>query len=220
MAEPLLQLGGKRRDNNIVAMLSLYLLLLAFFILLNTLSKFEEDRTRVVLESVNTAFNGRVQSIKSVKPYSAALGPLEDAVALLGELGRLFNQILPAARTEVAADGPVLRLEMNADALFRPGRTDLQFGRGLLLNRLSKALLNERNSALHIEIEVLHGIPEEGNKTVAGAGARSLEVQRMGVLVRELTARKLPAERPGVVQLVIRVFEQAPENLDFGDLAE
>jgi len=229
MAASLLQRGGRRRDPNIVAMLSLYLLLLAFFILLNTLSKLEEDRTRVVLESVNAAFNGRVESTASVKPYSAALGPLQDAASLMADLSRLFDQTLPAVRTEVAADGLVLRLELTADALFRSGRVDLQVGRGLLLSRLSQALLSERNSALFFEMELLHGVPDKGVRTVAEAGDRSLEVRRMGVLVSELVARELPAERlsvglvpgrPGVVQIVVRVFQEAPPPVDFADQVE
>lgn len=229
MAASLLQSGSKRRDPNIVAMLSLYLLLLAFFILLNTLSKLEEDRTRVVLESVNAAFNGRVESIASVKPYSAALGPLQDAAALMADLSRLFDQTVPAVRTQVAADGPVLRLELDATALFRSGRVDLQAGRGLLLSRLSEALLSERNSTLFYELELLHGVPEKGIRTVAQAADRSLEIRRMGVLVSELVERDLPAERlsvglvpgrPGVVQVVVRIFQEAPRPVDFADQVE
>ena len=229
MAGSLLQSGGRRRDANIVAMLSLYLLLLAFFILLNTLSKLEEDRTKVVLESVNEAFNGRIQSIASVKPYSAALGPLQDAASLMADLSRLFDQTLPAVRAEVAADSPVLRLELEAAALFRSGAVDLQAGRGLLLTRLSEALLSDRNSRLFFEMELLHGVPERGIRTVADAGDRSLEVRRMGVLVSELIARDLPAERlsvglvpgrPGVLQFVVRIFQDAPPPVDFADQVE
>ena len=229
MAGSLLQGGGKRRDRNIVAMLSLYLLLLAFFILLNTLSKLEEDRTRVVLESVNAAFDGSVESIVSVKPYSAALGPLQDAAALMADLSRLFDQTVPAVRTQVAADGPVLRFELDATALFRNGQVDLKAGRGLLLSRLSEALLSERNNKLFFEIELLHGVPERGIRAVAEAADRSLEIRRMGVLVSELQVRELPAERlsvglvpgrPGVVQVVVRIFQEAPPPVDFAEQVE
>lgn len=229
MAASLLQGGSKRRDANIVAMLSLYLLLLAFFILLNTLSKLEDDRTRVVLESVNAAFDGRVESIASVRPYSAALGPLKDAAALMADLNRLFDQTVPAVRTEVAADAPVLRLELDASALFRSGRVDLLAGRELLLSRMSEALLSERNSALFFELELLHGVPAKGIRTVAEAGDRSLEILRMGVLVSELVVREVPAERlsiglvpgrPGMVQVVVRIFQESPPSVDFADQVE
>lgn len=229
MAGSLFQRGGGRRDPNIVAMLSLYLLVLAFFILLNALSKLEEDRTRVVLASVNAAFDGQVEALVSIKPDSAALGPLEDAAALMADLNRLFDQTLPAVRTEVAADRPVMRFELAAEALFRSGRVELRAGRELLLNRLAQALLSDRNSTLYFELELLHGVPANGVRTVADAGDRSLEVRRMGHLVSELQARELPAGRlsvglvpghPGSVQLVVRIFQEAPPPVDFADQVE
>ena len=42
-------------------LLSLKLILLAFFILLNSLADFEAGRARAVLASVNQAFNGKIE---------------------------------------------------------------------------------------------------------------------------------------------------------------
>ena len=54
---------GIRRDDNkyIVLLLSLKLILLAFFILMNALSEFETRRTETVLDSVSRAFRGSIR---------------------------------------------------------------------------------------------------------------------------------------------------------------
>jgi len=202
-------------------MLSLYLLLLAFFILLNSLSKLEEDRTRVVLESVNEAFDGAVPALTSVENHPAALKELRDAAQLLEDLHKLFDTTIPATRTKIAADGAVMELELSADSLFRPGRVALQPGRDLLIKRLAQALLDQRNRDFYVEIEVLHGIPVEQVEVVAEAGVRSLEIGRMGALVGELERRGLQSEHlsvgiapghAGIVLLVIRAFERPADN--------
>ena len=88
---------------------------------------------------------------------------------------------------------------------------------------------SDRNSTLYFELELLHGVPANGVRTVADAGDRSLEVRRMGHLVSELQARELPAGRlsvglapghPGSVQLVVRIVQEAPPPVDFADQVE
>lgn len=205
-----------RQDPNIVAMLSLYLLVLAFFILLNALSKIEEDRARVVMESVNEAFDGRVRSVESLEERPAALDELTDAATLIDELYKLFDSTIPATRARLSADAPVMQLELNADLLFRSGRAALQPGRRLLLKRLAAALLDERNSRLHLELELLHGVPADRTGVVAEAGTQSLEIARTGRLVSELVRHGLSPQRlsvgiapghAGAVLFVIRVFD-------------
>ena len=67
--------GARQGDPNVVALLSLKLILLGFFILLNALSEYEESRTRMVLESVNEAFNGRVDAL--VAALARCFGPTD-----------------------------------------------------------------------------------------------------------------------------------------------
>ncbi len=136
------------RDPNIVALLSLKLLLLGFFILLNALSQYEEDRTRRVLISVNQAFDGRVDVRESEQDYPSALGPLEREASLLDAVGQLLDALLPAVRTTTSHDGTRLRLELSAGSIFQPGGTALQPGRALLLRRLAGALTAERRGEL------------------------------------------------------------------------
>ncbi|MGF1612238.1 MAG: hypothetical protein ACFCUQ_22795 [Kiloniellales bacterium] len=219
----LLKVRRSRSDPNIVAMLSLYLLLLAFFILLNALSKLEDDRTRTVLKSVNEAFNGNVQSLDSVKSYSAALGPLDQSGGLLSDIQKLFESSIPAAETEMSDSGTLMRLTLDSESLFRPGRPEVQPKRKAFLEQLAKILMTERNDGLVFELEVMHGVPEDKAGIVAEAGPRSLEVRRMGVLVSAFESLTLPPPQlsvgispghPNEVLLIIRVFEKQAEPIE------
>ena len=218
-----------RLDPNIVALLSLMLLLLGFFILLNALSHYEEDRARRVLESVNEAFNGRVEAHETHAAFPAALGPLEETAAMIGAIGRLFESRIPAVRSEASVDGNRLRLELSAGSLFRPGTTELQPGRGILLDRFAKALVRDGWSGLDYELEILHGVPAGAAPRLAAAGARGLEVRRTSQLVRDLIGRGVPPNklsvglvpgREGRFQLVVQIFEGPRQRLDYGELAE
>ncbi len=207
--------GSRRGDPNVVALLSLKLLLLGFFILLNALSEFEEHRTRSVLDSVNEAFDGRIDAPESHAPFAAALGPLEQGRAMMEEVGRLFHALIPAVRSEHAADRGRLQLELPADTLFRPGGIALQPGRDLLLRRLVAALASDGRLGLDFEVELLHGAAADAYDVPAAAPGGTLEMRRLGALVRLLVRLGVPASklsigllpgRPGRARLVLQAY--------------
>ena len=131
---------GRWGDANLKGFLSLYLLLLAFFILLNARSSYEAIKVNAVLESVYQAFNGRVLVETNLSTQSAAIGPLEQATFFIDKLGRLFDSMVPAVHRENTPRGPIMVLELSESTIFQPGETALQPGRHLLLKRLVETL--------------------------------------------------------------------------------
>lgn len=229
MAAPADQIPRRMGDPNILSLLSLKLLLLAFFILLNALSHFEEDRARKVLESVNEAFNGRVEAVRSLTIQSAGIGNLRESVAVVRVAGELFQSMIPAVRVEVSARGKRVRLSLPATTLFRPGEEALQPGRGLLFGRLVHALEQERPLGPGYELELYHGLP--GKSADQGDQSGSVELlalRRMGVLARFLEAKGLPDEvlsvgllpgREDTVEIVVQVLDSGRQDHDYGGLA-
>ena len=223
------QHGDRRGDPGVVALLSLNLLLLGFFILLNALSQYEEQRARMVLESVNKAFNGRVDVPESHAPFAAGLGPLERTKAMIRQVGRLFRSLIPAVRSEVSADGARLQLELPAETLFQPAGVPLQPGRHLLLRRLAAALAGEDGAGLDYEVELLHGVPDDALAALSAAPSEALEIQRMGALARLLVRLGVPADKlsvgllpgqPGKVQLVVEAYRGPLGAPDYRELAQ
>lgn len=206
-----LRLEESSADPNVVTLLSLKLLLLAFFILLTSLSEYQDDRTRQVLESVSEAFNGQVQADRSYNLSSSALANLEEMEVLFGEVGDLFQSSLPAVKVESSADGTLVSFELREATLFAPGSTELRPGRWLLLRRLSEALGSRGRGGLPYELAVLHGVQQPAGRKQA---ALNLATRRLGTLGQVLTARGLPDARlsvglltgtPGVVRFMLQM---------------
>jgi hypothetical protein len=175
---------------NIVAMLSLKLLLLAFFILLTTISRFEEERSRAVMHSVAVTFAGAVPATEGRDVPDAGIGHREKQASLSQQIRALFKQTLPMVEVNTSADGRVLRLETRAADLFQMGQATLRPQRGILLRRLANALNDPRRGPGVYIVEVLHAVPPGD-----GAAASRLPAARGGTLVRALGGLGVPADR-------------------------
>jgi flagellar motor protein MotB len=200
---------GSTSDGNIVAMLSLKLLLLAFFILLSTMSSFEEKRSRAVLESVATTFEGHVAAIRSLDNPAAGLGQLENAPSLVDQLKSLFRQTLPVVEMEESPTGNALRLEVPADSVFVAGSARLAPGRGVLLDRLARILNGEDGPEAAYELQLLHSVRGSGDEA-----AGELAVQRGGVMARRLSDLGVARD-----SLSIALWPRAPEAAGDGLIA-
>ncbi len=203
-------------DPNVIALLSLKLLLLAFFILLNALSVIEEDKQRVVIDSVSQAFDGRIQAYKNLSEQAAGSGQLSGARELANELADLLDTTLPAIRLNEGASNSEVRLELPSSMLFARNATELNPGRDLLLQRLTKALLAASTKGTAFLAEVRHGVPGDALGRLDGSQERSVELRRLGELARHLADAGLPVERvstgleigrPGAIFLNFRSVE-------------
>ena len=184
-----------RGDPNIVALLSLKLLLLAFFILLNALSKFEDEKTRRVLESVNDAFNGQIRAVRNVSSYSGAIGSLQDSRTLVVELLRLFRASIPAADVTKAERGERFLIEFPADALFRQRRVELRTDSQGVLKRLADTLRQRQEIGLDFAVTIFNGVASTRDRRLSSGGTRLLEIRRGNRLIEELQARGIEAGR-------------------------
>ncbi len=203
-------------DPNIVALLSLQLLLLAFFILLNAISSYEEQKVEQVVSSVNQAFDGRVAAPQDLADVEAAVGPLPGSVQLSRRVRNLFASTLPMARIEQDEQLGELRIEIPTDSLFAADDPRLRAAPAVLFNRLARALGPERPEDLEARLEVLVGVAADALSAL-GTQPQALPVLRAGELARSLAARGLPAERlsvgilPGAegwVRLVLRLADR------------
>jgi len=218
---PQVERGGAERgragDSNVVLMLSLYLILLAFFILLNAISDFEEARTRQVIDSVNEAFYGQLEPTNAPALLNGSPGLLPEAEALTNEVGSLFESLVPAVRSTRTARTRAVHIEMPSVALFRIGKDTLRPDRQALIRRMVKALLRRSERDLVYKLEFLHGVPAGG----AAGAARAQEVRRASGLVARLIDEGLAPEtlsigvlpgRPGRVEFVLSVRDDPAES--------
>jgi hypothetical protein len=203
-------LGGARS-----LFLSLYLVLLAFFIALISLSSFEESRTRAVVDSLWSTFAGPRGTPRDMVPPSRSGSLLGAARQFVVEAGELFASAIPAAKTRELSGGSVLEVTLSADILF-PGQGDQpRSARTDLVDRLVAALsASPAGIRRFLEIAVATGgasnapMPEEG----------SLERRRAAALGAWFLTRGAPSDSlavglaPGPLGVVVLSFRVMPEG--------
>jgi len=193
-------------NSHIVALLSLKVLLLAFFILLNALASFEEERQSAVVESVRQAFQGLVPADRSVSERPAALGLLEGGADIADSLKQLFGDDLPLAELPASSGARVLRIDLATADLFTEGEAALLPDGAETLRLVAAVLGDSRFARQDIRLDVLYGLAGpssglEGNRTALLRAAAMVRVlEREGVPSPRLSAGLLPGF-PGKVRL-------------------
>jgi hypothetical protein len=163
----------------IVLYLSLFLLLLTFFILLNSISQAERERTVAAIGSVNVAFRGTA-------PAPDLDEHRQTVTRLHRELKGVFAREWPRTRFKTIGDGSVLQVTLPLDRVFTPGMAQLRRERVTLMNGIAGSLI-----ALppNVENQVEIVVPEDIAPAAPTVTARQLAVLRAGALARELVAR-------------------------------
>ncbi len=153
-AAPETDTGGERNDGSVVILISLYLLLLAFFIMLTALSQRELTRAEAAVGSVTKVFKPDIAQQTIDKSTDEPPGLFRARDAYLSSVRAAFADTLPVAEFESLEDGNLLRAEVPAENLFRPGTTELFGSSETLLGGLGEAL-NRREPELRLRLEVL-----------------------------------------------------------------
>jgi hypothetical protein len=181
---------GELADSNIVLLLSLKLILLAFFILLNAISDYEEARTKSVISSVNRAFSGQLEPINAPALLDGSPGLLPEAETLINDVGSLFESIIPAIRSTRTDRARIVHIDLPSGALFKIGADRLRPDRTEMIRRFAKTLLRYNAREIVYKLEFLHGVPADG----AAGALREQEVRRASGVVSLLAGAGLPAD--------------------------
>ena len=199
--------GHRAKGNsNIVLLLSLNLILLAFFILLNSLAEVQSGKARAVIASVNQAFNGRIEVASQMPAHSSSLGALPAVEAKMREIGSLFEAIVPSSEATEIRRAKAVRVDLPASALFKPASLQLRPGREALIQRLAESLrktppgpsTGTLPGAPNYELAVLFGVGDVPGVAAGAAGAapegattgdfRTLAQRRAAILAERLVA--------------------------------
>ncbi len=217
MAESARASGRKEGSSYIVLLLSLNLILLAFFILLNAMSNFETQKTFAVLDSVSHAFRGPIETPRDAESVTASLGVLPLPQDLINEIGSLFESFVPSARVSRTARSTVMTVELPADRMFKPGTHDIRPERKVLIRRVARALMRDTDGIMKYELAFEHGAGGAGSQS--NANSDSARFARRGeTMARYLIRQSIPrtalsiglrSGAPDTVRFVLRVRTDA-----------
>lgn len=156
--------------------LGVFILLLAFFILLNSISHVHKDKAGAVIRSVDDAF-----SIQALLEGSAGdrQQVRRDAAQALADLGDLIRAELPLAKVEAGKETGTLHVTMPASYLFAGDGATIRPDQQGLLDRIARAL-ETRPAGLSVRAEFLFS-------TVGAADTAPLVV-RAGALARAVAS--------------------------------
>ena len=210
---------------NVALFLSLYLLLLAFFILLNAISSFEDVKSQKVMDSLSSTFT----SLVSVQDGARFTGQLGDVVAtreFMVDAQGVFEAAIPAAKVDIIEPGELMQVDMRSDALFlidsakiRPAHTDL-------FDRLVSALSNAPEGVRYImEFQIGSDYATGTNMPIG----ETLSVARAGAFAREAMSRGVPPDLvlvgikhgdPDQLRIRFRIVYDDATQLNFGGGAD
>jgi hypothetical protein len=212
-----------KKDATLALFLGLYLILLAFFVLLNTLASLKEDRVKAVLGSLMATFSTEILDTMTPTEFSASVGNLLATEEFHREIREFFEAAVPLSRVESYSAGKLMHARIPADELFEPGSIAFRDDRDELLQRIARSL-SRRVEGLRYEVEfsTFTGpfLDDEGG------GGLVLEVARAGAFARALFDRGVPGEsitigaRPGnpeelEMTFLVRVVDRA--KVDFAE---
>jgi len=206
----------------LMGLLGLQLMLLAFFIVLVSMSTFDQTRVHSVLGSIQAQFSDLQTADEGTDDESRADALTLDAIR--DEVAGVFVTALQLDRVELTGAGAV-EIEFVADKLFTSGTAQLLPGMDVLLGRVVAAL-DRRPTGYRYELDVLVGREQAtavGKAETTPLETATLETQRSGTLVRAFVAAAarpdslaagLQPTAPDRVRLVIRLINGSrPANL-------
>lgn len=208
------------KDTSLLMFLGLYLLLLAFFIMLNSISSYEIEKSRAVIKGLGTAFSQGSGKENATSQSGVILGNTRS----LETVRRIFEAAIPLAEIEQPVAGRILSVSLPMDALFVPGSTALKSDQDGLLEQLA-ASLGAPPPGMRFDMEFVVGV-EGGAASRPKDTALPLPVLRAGLFARALRQRGAPADGMSIgvdtardkVRLRFHLVPENERHLDFSDI--
>ena len=173
----------KRRQglDNAALFVSLYIVLLAFFILLNTLSKIDAEKMESAVQSVNRTFS-LIQPVKELPQLQESVGSDPVIPAYFEEVKSTAATLIPLEKMETATKGNVMYLRIPQAEVFKAGLSELRHSTPTLTDAIARTTLQKQDS-LRVQMELELDTPDFSGVTTA------LSEKRMGLLTRGFIAQ-------------------------------
>ena len=182
------------RSGSIHLFLALYLLVLAFFIVLVTISTREEIKSQAVKDSLTTTFATILPVRGEPAPFASRAGDFVGSPAFEGMITDVFSAAVSINKVTVIQPGSVMRVSMPSDSLFLSGESTLREAQHPLLDRIVAAL-SGRPAGLHHDLEFVLGVDVPPGRLPV---AKSLELERAEAFVQALLSRGVPPDSVAV----------------------
>ncbi|GEM_PF-2733676 len=179
----------KPGSSTAIIYVSLYFLLLAFFIYLHSISAPTEEKVKQVIGSIDFAFKGIKQQEKLVKAKELS-GDEMGLAAFHAQLKRVYETAIPLIESKVNQKGDELQFALPASQLFASGSPTLRETRNELFEDASRILI-KRSGVAPTDMEILIDAGER--LPSADQVASSIQAMRLTALVNSFLDSGVPA---------------------------
>jgi len=203
--------GEPQRDPVLVQALSLYLLLLAFFVALYNISRTEEPKAKAVTASVQATFAEGVLAPIDIGQSPVEIGRVHTPVEFLNQLGRVVQTNLPLALFDIVRPDRSLEIRVPLAALFVDGTARLRREAAGLADRLAAAV-HEMPAGVFVDVDVVH--PVRGTVELQHGERAPIELARSAILagllserggLRGSTAAAVAVAEPGLMRILFHL---------------
>lgn len=199
--------GKGDAEANVSLFLGLFLLVLAFFIVLVSISTLEETRSRQVMDSLTSTFSELIEPVENTDPFLGQHGDFLEPEAFQAEIADVFVTAISVVKIRVIKPGREMRVEMSTRQIFDDGSFELRAVRTPLIDRVVSSL--SRNPPnIRFQTQVMFAIPEEDASDIDRQ--RRIALRRADALARYLVERGAPPETVSA-----GVFKGEPEVVRF-----
>jgi len=182
-------------SNAIELFLSLFLLVLAFFIVLVSISTLEEVKSTAVKDSLTSTFRTVIPPSTDPTEFTSKDGDVLAGQQFQEQVTGIFATTLQIAKIEVIQPGRLMRIKLPTNAMFVDGVSLVRPVAVPVLDRIV-AVLSARPPGLRFDMEFVIGSHFTNGKSLPVV--QTLEVERVGNLAREMFRRGVPPDSVSV----------------------
>lgn len=175
--------------------LGLFLLVLAFFIMLVSISTFEKVKSTAVMDSLSSTFTTVLPPTSTPTDFNAKDGDIIAGEAFQEQITTIFSTAVQIEKISVVQPGRLMQLRMPSSALFQEGKPQVRDDMLPLLDRVVASLSN-RPPGLRQDMEVVIGVPAD--EKIYLPLEQGLEMSRVGELARTIISRGAPPDSVSV----------------------
>jgi len=169
--------------------LSLFVLVLAFFIVLVSISTVEATKSKAVMQSLTSTFQAMVPAGAEPSDFTAKEGEILGGSAFQEKITGLFATAFQVAKVEIVKPGRLMQVEMPAGTLFADREARVRPTAHPFLDRVVAAL-GARPPGLRFDMEFVIGAGRPPDRMLPVD--QSLEMARAGAFAREMLTRGAP----------------------------
>ena len=203
------------RNPHLMLVLSLYLLLLAFFVVLNSISNTEISRSQAVSGSLNETFAAQGKPAEKSATLVSSQGNVLAGAAFLSRVGNLIKTELAFATVEDVLPGRVMAVTMSADSLFIPGQEAINPLHRPIVDRVAKALINP-SPGVRYDVDILVGKSATDDLVLGRSAFLANVFAAAGTPARSIAAG-IEQDSPGQLRLLFYVRPRNEARLVFRD---